>query len=270
MSDTKINILVSFAYINDQMAQLLQNAVKKICLVLDSGAFTNFNTDKKITLEMYCDFLKNTNIKPWRYFTFDVIGDTQKTKKNYYKMLERGFSPIPIFTRGENIKQIDEYYQTSDVVGLGGLVYKNKNKNWLKFVMNYVKERKVHWLGFTQNNFLKFYKPYMADSSMWNIGSKFGTCPVYIPEKGKMVLISRKNIKEDLNNYLVLKNLKKNGINPLEFFKEKSWYGSDTLVRRLGALSMVSFSIDCEKKINTKLFSVVCNKREAQLILNSV
>jgi len=38
---------------------------------------------------------------------------------------------VPIFTRGEDPSVLDDYYKTSDVVGIGGLVGTQGNKGFV-------------------------------------------------------------------------------------------------------------------------------------------
>lgn len=165
MPDQKLNILISYVYMTDRLVGLLSKHKKDIRLLIDSGAFTAWKAGKRIKLGDYMNFIKTLPIKPWRYFTLDVIGDPKRTWDNYQKMLDEGLKPVPIFTRGDDFKMLDKYYETSDLVAIGGLVGTPHNKGYVKRMMREVGDRKVHWLGFTKMEYVQYYKPYSVDSS---------------------------------------------------------------------------------------------------------
>jgi hypothetical protein len=236
-----------------------------IRFLLDSGAFTAWKSNKPIKLDDYCKFIENLPFKPWRYFTLDVIGDAEASFKNYQIMLDRGFNPVPIFTRGEDLSMIDEYYKTSDVLGVGGLVGTKGNKGFVKGFMKKVDGRKVHWLGFTNKNFVSYYKPYMCDSSSWEGGARFGTFDIYMGngryERLKRTDFSKKPKPE------IIKAIKSYGFNPSDFAKESAWRGGQSLNRTINAATAVRATLDIEKKLNTKQFSACATSLALSLLL---
>jgi len=153
--------------------KLLQENRDNVRFLLDSGAFTAWKAGKPIALDDYCRFIESLPFESWRYFMLDVIGDPAATMRNYETMLKRGFNPIPIFTRGEDPSVLDDYYKTSDLVAIGGLVGTPGNKGFVKGIMEKVGGRRVHWLGFFDCNFVKHYRPYSCDSSTWKVGATF-------------------------------------------------------------------------------------------------
>jgi hypothetical protein len=246
---------------------LLNKNQDDIRFLLDSGAFTAWKAGKTIQVDDYCKFIESLPFKPWRYFTLDVIGDPEKSFKNYELMLSRGFKPIPIFTRGEDIKMIDEYYKTSDVVGIGGLVGTQGNKGFVKGIMNVVGDRKVHWLGFTNDNFVIHYKPYSIDSSSWTMGGRFAHISLYLGQ-GKSMSIKKKDflsqpktrVQKALQSYKVDQNL---------LAKSSSWNGGLSIPRFLSAKSQVRKSTDFEKNIKTKVFAAVSTAQEVGQLINA-
>ncbi len=155
----KLNILVAYPYINKMMIETVTEHEGSIRWLVDSGAFTAWKAGKEVSIDAYCKFIEGLPVAPWRYFTLDVIGNPKASMANYEVMLKRGFNPIPIFTRGEDPSVLDEYYKTSDVVGVGGLVGTKGNKGFVNGIMKHVGGRKVHWLGFTNAEYIKHYKP---------------------------------------------------------------------------------------------------------------
>jgi phosphoribosylglycinamide formyltransferase-1 len=178
--EPRLNVLVAYPYMNQRMIDLLVSAGSSLRFNLDSGAFTAWKAGKQIGLDEYCRFLEGLPIKPWRYFTLDVIGDPGETLRNYETMLARGFKPVPIFTRGEDPSVLEQFYKTSEVVGIGGLVGTPRNRGFVKAIMKHIGDRKVHWLGFTDFNFVKTFRPYMCDSSSWESAARYGALKLYM------------------------------------------------------------------------------------------
>lgn len=265
-----LNVLVAYPYMSKGIIKQLEKAHKEIPIrfLLDSGAFTAFNSGKEITLDDYCSFLENLPFKPWKYFALDVIGNPEKTKENYDKMLERGFTPAPIFTFGEDLSAIDEMYKTSDFIGVGGLVGVPKNKmlNSLDKSLKKINGRPAHLLGFTQIEFLKKFNPYSADSSSWLSGTRFGFTDVYT--RGKLIKVGRKDIINKPPEKII-KAIEKLGILPKELAFKKGWTGGNSTIHSLSARSWVKMSLEIEKRINTKLFLAYATEQAGNILLDS-
>lgn len=244
------NLLIAYPYLTPG-AQRAIAAADGIRVLVDSGAFTAFKSGKAIQLDSYCRFIEKLPFKPWRYFTLDVIGNPDLTVKNYETMLARGFNPIPVFTRGESASVLEDYYKTSDVVGVGGLVKAKKSKEFIRAVMQTVKDRKVHWLGFTKSSFIKTYKPYSVDCSSWIVGQKYGVLPLYFGG-GKMRTVTRDLLKSD--DPRLRQVLARYNVSDYALRLEKNWRGKDNLARAIGAQSYILYSRDLEKNLGTKLF----------------
>lgn len=255
MTDPRLNVLVAYPYLNKQMIELLVRCGPQLRFLLDSGAFTAWKAGKPIGLDDYCRFLEGLPIKPWRYFALDVIGDPHGTMKNYQRMLDRGFTPVPIFTRGEDPSVLEDYYKTSDVVGVGGLVGTPNNRGFVRGIMRHVNHRKVHWLGFTDMNFIKVYKPFMCDSSSWESGARYGGLKLYLGG-GQFKSIK----KTDFSNKpdpAVLDRIKNLGVDPFVLSRRDSWHGGYSASRTLCARSAVAMAVDVERNLETKLFLAI-------------
>ena len=53
----KLNILIAYPYFNNQILETLKNADIDYNLIIDSGAYSVWNSGKTITLDEYCSFL---------------------------------------------------------------------------------------------------------------------------------------------------------------------------------------------------------------------
>lgn len=264
----KLNLLVAYPYMLPDMVRLLSENSDVIRLVVDSGAFTAWKSGTEIKLDDYCGFIESLPVTPWRYFTLDKVGDAHGTAENYRIMLRRGFDPVPIFTRGEDLTALDRFYETSDVVGLGGLVGTQGNRGFVNGIMQRVGKRRVHWLGFTKREFLKVYRPYMADSSSWEGLAMYGTTQLYMGN-GQFRAIARSSFSTRPDACLI-ERVKFLGLDPYELRSAEVWRGgSISPIRALAAANGVAFSLDVQKNLGTLLLCAVTRSYSAQLLLNS-
>lgn len=247
------------------IASLIKRNNDTIRMVLDSGAFTAWKKGKPINVDDYCRFIENLEFKPWRYFSLDVIGDPDGSMRNYETMINRGFSPVPIFTRGECVSVLDDLYKTSDVVGVGGLVGTPGNAGFVNGIMKKIGARKVHWLGFTKIEFIKHYKPYMCDSSGWEGGARFGAMNLYMGG-GRSVTVKKTDFANQVPQR-ILDRIKELGFDGHLFKKNSSWAGGRSMNRELCAASAVAKSNEVEKRLGTKLFSAATTGLAVNLLL---
>lgn len=221
-------------------------------LLIDSGAFTNWKLGKETTVESYMEFLTGLPFTPWRYFTLDKIGDPKVTRSNYETMLKNGFKPVPIFTRGTPIREIDQMYDTSDLVGIGVGVGSNNYKGYLKYVVENNHNRPAHWLGVTLPNMVVGLRPYSCDSSNWESGGRWGQLMLFY--HGKWLKYSRVKAGES-PPALQWKIIRSLGYDPRDLQYEESWRGGlSSISRRLGCASWIRYSMEAERLFNTKIF----------------
>lgn len=261
----KLNILIAYPYLKNDLIKEIFNYKNHVRFVLDSGAFTAWKAGQPINLDNYCRFIDSLPFQPWRYFALDVIGDPSATMKNYEIMVQRGFNPIPIFTRGEEISVLHDYYKTCDVVGIGGLVGTPGNKGFVKGIMKHVGSRKVHWLGFTAFDFIKYYKPYMCDSSSWESGARFGVMSVYVGA-GKFLRVKKNEITNNKKPKEVTDALRRLGFEIDHALFSKNWCGGNSLARNVCAASIIKYTCEIEKNIGTKQFVALAGKQAFDLV----
>ena len=259
-----LNLLIAYPYLGPKEIEAIKRNQSSIRFLLDSGAFTAWKSGKPIDIDEYSKMLTTIPIEPWRYFTLDVIGDAVGSMKNYETLISRGFKPIPIFTRGAPIEMLDQYYSTSDVVGIGGLVGTPKNLGFVKGIMRYVGKRKVHWLGFVRHAFINHYRPYMADASSWSHASRNGDLKVYMG-KGVIKSFRRKDMLEKPSRE-ILELFYSYGVEPKELAREANWKNHRWL-NTIAARMWVRRSIESEKHLGTKLFLAAASIHDIELIL---
>jgi hypothetical protein len=256
----------------NDVIQILKDNQNDIRFLLDSGAFTAWKAGKPIHLDDYCRFIESLPFKPWRYFTLDVIGDPHASLKNYETMLKRGFNPIPIFTRGEDIKMIDEYYKTSDVVGIGGLVGTPGNKGFVKGIMKIIGDRKCHWLGFNAQEFISHYRPYMCDSSSWSSSFRYASACVY-DRNGRWERFTKKDFakkpKIELINLIL-----DHDVDPKRLAINSEWsngnrereYAIETITHR----TWVKYQQDISNKLSVNFFLACSTEGQVKLMIRAL
>lgn len=249
---------------------ILNDNQNNINFLLDSGAFTAWKAGKPILLDDYCRFIESLPFKPWRYFTLDVIGNPEASFKNYEIMLSRGFKPIPIFTRGEDPKMIDEYYKTSDVVGLGGLVGTQGNKGFVKGIMNVVNGRKVHWLGFNTKEFIEHFKPYTCDSSSWSAAVRYAACKLYI-RNGEWIQVGKKDFMKKPSDKII-QTIYDYGIDVRRLSNANEWKNSgrgDYALELLTCRSWTKYQLELSLKLDVKFFLACASGWQIKLMKES-
>lgn len=251
-TDQRLNVLVAYPYLKPDVAAVLRDNTDRTRVVVDSGAFTAFQAGKPIALDDYCRFLESLPFTPWRYFTLDVIGNPAATRANYDEMRRRGFNPVPIFTRGEDPAELEAYYETSDLVGIGGLVGTLGNKGFVNGIMRHVAGRRVHWLGFVNHRYLKAHRPYMADSSSWTMGTRRRFIPIYIGH-GFVQQFKRHEFREGLPE-AAADRLRLYGIDPATAATKAGWGPDSPLVCDTGMFSFVHMSADVHRNLGTHVF----------------
>ena len=255
----KINVLIAYPYLAETTIGRLAAMGTRVRFLLDSGAFTAWKAGSAIRLDDYCTFIERLPNKPWRYFTLDVIGDPDATQRNYDIMRERGFDPIPIITRGAELSDIDRFYETTDLVGLGGVTDSDTaSYAWVKAVMAHIADRRAHILGFTSMDWLKYLKPYSADSSSWLQAARYGMSTVYFGH-GRFRRISRSDVQKAEPDRALMNQIRQLGFEPYDMQRAESWRGNRSPMSQLSCTSWLACSIEMERAIGTMLFLALAN-----------
>ncbi|WP_147310481.1 hypothetical protein [Cupriavidus taiwanensis] len=251
------------------MLDELQRWRDSMRLVIDCGAFTAHRKGESISLDAYCEFIEQAPVHPWRYFTLDVVGDPGRTRANYDRMVERGLKPMAIFTRGESLDVLEHYYRTADVIGTGGMT---TTAGWLGFINGLTKAaagRRLHWLGFANMRYMKYYRPYMADTAAWRSGDRYGNLRVYMGH-GDMRVIKRTKF-QSLRDDALMARIRHYGFEPADLLKAGNWrgLGGENLCNRICAASAVAFSLDVQRNLGTLLFNAVATPNHLRQLMEA-
>lgn len=157
---------------------------------LDSGAFSAYTKNAEIDLNEYIDFCHEYKNRLTAYANLDVIGDPDKSVKNFEKMKNAGLDPVPVFHYRSPLTVLDEMVDANEYIALGGLVpisaSKEKMRAWLDRCFSCIRDRvKVHGFGVTNIDHLTRYPFYSVDSTSWLSGQKHGH--IFIFKNGRLI-----------------------------------------------------------------------------------
>lgn len=163
------NVLISY-WLWKNCTQRSLDSLKKMNVMVDSGAYSAYNSGTEINLNKYCNFInkirKQLNIAC--YVSLDVIGDHKATSNNLKKMESTSYNPMPVFHRGSSFKILEGLVKDYEVVGIGGMVG-NRNKQfwrWLNELFTRFPNHNFHGFGMTSERGLR-YPWHSVDSSSW-------------------------------------------------------------------------------------------------------
>ena len=174
-------MLVAYPYWGDKVTQTLRRMPHDdYRLIVDSGAFTAWNTGKVIELDDYCRFLDTLEeFRPFQAVQLDVFGSPEGTYKNLQIMKARGYDVMPVFTRGDTLERLEEFYEMAETIMFGGIVIGGKNREYVKWFLNRNNQRKAHWLGFVNIPFIRKYRPVSVDSSSACGAARYGRIEIW-------------------------------------------------------------------------------------------
>lgn len=261
---SRLNVLVSYPYTNDAMVRALMAAPDRTGrLIVDSGAFTAFNMGQPIKLADYEAFVREVGDDlraHWaevRFVQLDEYGDHDATVRNYHLMREHGFDPMPVYTRGAPLSWLEECYAATDYVMFGGIVA-GGGSSALREVMPAVGDRRIHWLGFMNRNYLVRYRPTSVDSSAWMCCCRFGRLTMYLG--GGRLQSHRRPFFQGRDVAPALRKWMAAGRTAAEFRllreSDEAWRTQYSLAQRITTDANLRRMIECEQHLGTIIYHV--------------
>lgn len=189
------NILFTFHNFDISHLQIIKD--NNLNAFLDSGGFSIMNSNVKINIEDYCNFLDKYANYFKVYVNLDSF-DTEQTIRNQEYLEAHGFKPIPVYHKFEFMNKdyrylIEEYCKKYDYVGLGGLgtkknLVKQDIYKYLSFCFHYANKfnTKIHGFAITSQKLLSIYNFYSVDSTSCLNGGRFGH--LFANKSNKIVL----------------------------------------------------------------------------------
>jgi hypothetical protein len=288
-SVNKLNILIAYPYFKPKVREILAEFPKEnYRLIVDSGAFSAYNSGHAIELPKYCEFLTDLkkDFNDFDYVQLDVVFNEEKTKENYKRMLDLGFDPAPVFTRGADFDYFHELIEAKKYIFVGGVQRGKGANNFAKWVLensgNY-KEDRVHLLAYVRPDMINHYQPFSVDSSSWTAAGRYGLIPYYTGN-GRLSQVSKKDFikkpkKAFLDSCARLK-IPYNVIKKLRF--QESWFNTSkfdynenpnepsiTLPTFITACQYVYYTIEAEKNIGTRIYMAIGDSFQLSIVLQA-
>lgn len=176
------NCLISYFFYKGACKSIIQENLHLFDnIVMDSGAFSSFNSGKEIDIDQYIEDLKESNIP--KYFSLDAIGDAKKSFENFMYMKDKGMNPVPTFHINTDIEYLYKYLQESDYLSIGNMVQGNEIKGNLNKIWNVIltekPDCKVHGLGVSNYEVAAHYPWDTIDSSSYCAITKFARLGIW-------------------------------------------------------------------------------------------
>jgi len=203
---TPKNLLISFAY----KSLLPQTHYKPEYLILDSGAFTAWNSGKQVDIAAYGDWAISGSDKGEKVVAvnLDVIpGEVGRTStkqervegmrqslKNANYLREQGLDVMEVFHQDEPMTFLDDLVDRLPIGGILGISPRNdvnvsQKVVWQNAVFRHLYQKhgvaafpRCHGLAVTSMQMMKAFPYYSVDSSTWASAMRYGT---YTDEWGK-------------------------------------------------------------------------------------
>jgi hypothetical protein len=243
-----LSLLIAYPYLDSPHMLADLGAVQarfNANVIVDSGAFTAFQTGRVITLDEYDAFLDTLPLPPTHYVNLDVIGDPVGSWRNYEALRARGRHPLPVFTYGDEPAALERMYDAvghDGLVGLGALVSRKGLHGYLAWLMPLVGARKAHLLGLAQPSIVGHWKPYSCDVSSYMMAHRYGTMPVYLG-RGQWRRFERSDCTRptpELHRLLL-----SYGVHPRDLTLGVNWSSAKALSGVVAVRSYMRYAADC-------------------------
>jgi len=199
------SLLVSYYYLEPFLKE--QSKYMYRDWVMDSGAFSAYNSGKVIDLDAYiekCLELMETDPTLKEIYALDVIGDDRASLKNCEKMWKAGVPAIPTYHFNEPTDALIYIAKEYPKIALGGMKkFRGKIKlDWAGQCFARVWPKKIHGFACSAEEVLMALPFHSVDATSWEISPcgfgrwrSFGTMSV----RG-----SKQNLRAEVEWYLKL------------------------------------------------------------------
>lgn len=186
-STPNVGLLVSFFFIKEWEQVKLRFHSRPARLLLDSGAFSAWNSGQTIDIDA---LIAETKTGKWdETIALDVIGDSKGSTLNAAKMAAAGSPAFPVFHIGEPWSLLRDYCAEHAKVGLSCL-FGEKKRDSLRFYDGCFARcypHRFHSFGWVEERMLMRFPFHSADSSSWAMGPlNFGRWPAFRGHVGNL------------------------------------------------------------------------------------
>ena len=177
-ASVKPALLVSYVYLPQFLR--LRPELSFRDWVMDSGAFSAYNSGMEIRLQDYIDTCQRfiaEDPQLTEIFALDVIGDWKASLKNCEEMWKQGVPAIPCFHAGEPWEALIEMARSFPKIALGGVAYAQSGKklHWAEQCFARVWPKRIHGFGYGSERQIMALPWHSVDATTWLVGpSKYG------------------------------------------------------------------------------------------------
>jgi hypothetical protein len=164
-------LLVSYYYLQPFLKKMNQMVYRD--WVLDSGAFSAYNSGVTINLQEYiqtCKQLLANDKTLTEVFALDVIGDHKRSLKNTEEMWRQGVPAIPCFHVGEPDDVLIYLAKNFPKIALGGGVGFRRKDEWAAQCFAKVWPKKIHGFAFGSKTSIMALPWDSVDATNWELG----------------------------------------------------------------------------------------------------
>ncbi len=170
-------LLISYYYL-----EMFEKNKDKYCYrdwVMDSGAYSAFNSGVSIDLQDYiecCKRLQASDPTLTEVYALDVIGDWEASLKNTEEMWKQGVQAIPCYHYGEPWEVLIHLAKYYPKVAIGGCVGKRDKDKFASQCFARVWPKKLHGFGFGSETSIMMLPWHSVDATNWELAPcKYGT-----------------------------------------------------------------------------------------------
>lgn len=166
-------LLVSFYYLQPFLRHRQHYVFRD--WVMDSGAFSAYNSGVSIDLQQYietCRRLLADDPKLAEVYALDVIGDWRAGIRNCERMWSAGVEAIPCFHYGEPWDVLTGLARDYPKIAIGGCagIHRNHKLEFAGQCFARVWPKRIHGFGFGASQFVENYPFHSVDASTWQLG----------------------------------------------------------------------------------------------------
>lgn len=166
------NLLLSYYYFkNKPLEEVVESLGYKPNIMLDSGAYSAWNSGKQINIHDYMQYIKDNEKWIETYISCDIMQDAEGTFDRFNYMREQGFTPVPVFHYKTDEYWLDQYYEMGErYIALGSTIPELKKtlvRMWINELAVKYLDLEFHVLGTSRREILDHCDLHSCDSSGW-------------------------------------------------------------------------------------------------------
>jgi hypothetical protein len=177
-------------------------------ILLDSGAYSAWNTGKNISPIDYMRFIDENEqyLNGGRYIALDVVNEPMLTRFYYEIMRFKGYTPVPVYHYGDDLSYLDYYVEKGErLIALGGSAKMRSKPTvaaWCADIIGKYPAIDFHLLGSSSRQITDHCNLTSCDSSTWIIQA-FNGKPRHITGKTRESKIERAtyNMRQLMGDY---------------------------------------------------------------------